>query len=70
VRALVVKPAFHIGQTFVIKVRKANNGANKQENHDELGVHLFASPNLNFTGTNTTPEDQTRLSVNTCVKST
>jgi hypothetical protein len=53
---LVVEPAFHIGQTSGIKVRKANNGANKQEKHDGLGVHFSASPNLNFTGTNTTPK--------------
>jgi hypothetical protein len=38
---LDVEPAFHFRQIFVIEVRKANDGADKQEKHGELGVHLL-----------------------------
>jgi len=46
---LAIEPAFHFDQIFVIKVRKPNNGAEKQEEHGELGIHLSTSPNLHST---------------------
>jgi hypothetical protein len=35
---LAIETAFHFGQIFVIKVRKANNRAEEEEEHGELGV--------------------------------
>src|ERR1017187_9533054 len=67
---LAIEPAFHFGQFFAIKVRKANNGADKQEKHGELGVHLSASSNLYSTATKIRlPKTKTRVSRSTCVNS-
>jgi hypothetical protein len=39
----VVELAFQFGRLFATEVRKANDGADKQKEHGELGVRLSAS---------------------------
>jgi hypothetical protein len=40
------EPTFYFGQIRLIKARKADNGAEKQEKHGELGVHGSTPPEL------------------------